>query len=231
MCKKRKFFQYKCRTSLKKDLFFFSQVKAFVYLPSKLLHHFIVVSSNAVPFNAQTSDKLAIIGLDWDESAFVYFPIFTSSHLVNPLWLWDCGCQCTRTAAERIITLHLLPSLSYCFYSGQLGLRVVFSLKNFSICSVRYMGSKKERVGIRGQTSFWCTTDFDVSSVAGKNENMNLKCKPYFSNSSLRPMLPTMLGHNLRFPFSALPSCSCGNWRSSAPILAAFSSLWYAETV
>lgn len=39
-------------------------------------------------------------------------------------------------------------------------------------------------MGVRDQ--IWCTADSDVSGMAGKNENINLQCKPYFSNSSLR---------------------------------------------
>lgn len=43
---------------------------------------------------------------------------------------------------------------------------------------MRYVGLKKEIVGIRGQTSFWYAADLDVGSLAGKNENINLHWKP-----------------------------------------------------
>lgn len=47
----------------------------------------------------------------------------------------------------------------------------------------------KEIMGIRGQTSFGCTANSIISSVVGKNENVNLQFKPCFSYSSLRDQL------------------------------------------
>lgn len=119
------------------------------------------------------------------------------------------------------------PSLLANVFTGSARASFLLKKKKISIWSVRYV-VWRQRMGIRVRSDalqilMW------VARLA--------KMRTWIFNASLTSVTPvseaalTVLEHNLGFPFSTLPSCSCGNWRSSIPVLSVFSSLWCPESL